>query len=175
MRHSRSIYSMNDAESAPTYSIADINWEARTYLGHGIEGVVYRVALGVAAKVGGTSRGSVDAQRLFHDLGLALPVLDFSGGMHISTDVACELCKQHGYARNLVASRHFECSCHNTYVPVLLTPEALPLTEEERRSKEVRNFRRRLRRRLSKHNVVWDSDNPNNVMRFQGRLVAIDF
>jgi hypothetical protein len=163
--------------------IEQIDWPNRQMLGYGKEGVVYRVAPGLAAKVGQVSKGGYDLQKLMCENNIALPVLGFVSSANIPTEVAYEICAVHGVRRELMSATvngatqpdpDGYCRCQKTWAGILLMPEAEPLTAEERRSNEVKNFRRRLQRWLKKNNKAWDYHNPNNVMRYRGRLVAID-
>ncbi len=159
---------------APVVAIEDIDWSERVYRGRGAFSVVYRVAPNIAAKLGGVGQYGVNAQRQFNSYGLALPVLA-SGHTYVPDYVAQELCNKHGYAKDLGVHAEATCSCHIKYVSILLTPEAQDLSVEERRSKEYRNFRRKLRYRCKKLGYLWDFDNPDNIMCYQDKLVAIDF
>jgi hypothetical protein len=161
-------------DSSLEFTISKIDWQSRVYLDRGAYSVVYRVAPNIVAKLRGVGPHGVDAQRRYNALGLALPVLA-SGYTTVPSDVAQELCPRHGCAKDLGANANARCSCDETYMSFLLTPEARRLSDEERRSVEYRRFRRRLHYRFNKDDYTWDFDNPGNIMSYEGKFVAIDF
>ncbi len=175
---------MEDTEPI-NFKISQIDWQNRQCLNMGKEGIVYRVAPGVVVKVDGVSRHGVELQKRMVELGLSVPVFDFNSGASLPIDLAHEVCKVHGARKDLLADdllRDMEeaelavtCNCNRRIASLLLMAEAQPLSPEEQESDEVIQFRERLRDVYETLGINWDFHNPDNVMRYKGALVVIDF
>jgi hypothetical protein len=164
-----------EAEFVGFPTVAEIDWEARQRLGMGGFAVVYRVAPGVAAKVGqmgAIDPNEVEAQRYFARRFLALPVWDYQAGCHLPLAVNREVCPRHGVRREILRPGQ-SCACGRP-LDVLLMPEADP-TWVDTSSAEYRAFvmffARDCQTQLGR---AWDA-RPANVAYYQGRLVALDF
>ena len=153
-------------------TVTEIDWEARQHLGMGGFAVVYRLAPGVAAKVGRIEPAEVEAQRYFARQFLALPVWDYQAGCRVPLAVSQEVCPRHGLRREILPSGQ-SCACGQP-LDVLVMPEADP-TWVDTSSAEYRAFvmffGRDCQTQLDR---IWDA-RPANVTYYQGRLVALDF
>jgi hypothetical protein len=155
--------------------IATVEWAECEWIGLGGYAVVYRVAPGVAAKVGRIEPEEVEAQRHFARQGLALPVWDYRASWQVPERIDREVCPVHGLRREILppAAGNF-CTCGSLEHAVLLMPEADddPI---DTRSTVYRafllGFLRDCELQLGR---IWDA-RPANVARYRGRLVALDF
>lgn len=153
--------------------IAAINWQRRTIIGGGGLASVYRVAPGVAAKVGEIKPEEVEAQRHFARQGMALPVLDYQAAVELPAKVSREACPVHGHRREFLPEG-YDCTCGQPRA-VLLMPTADDNALEDVSREELQAFMMGFSRDCEQQlGHCWDA-RPANVARYQGRLVALDF
>jgi hypothetical protein len=112
---------MNDTNTQ--CDIASIEWTDCEWIGLGGYAVVYRVAPGVAAKVGRIEPEEVEAQRHFARQGLALPVWDYRSSWPVPKRIDREVCPVHGLRREILPAG-YTCTCGSQEHAVLLMPEA---------------------------------------------------
>ena len=163
-----------EAEFVGFPTIPDIDWEARQLIGMGASAVVYRVAPGVAVKVGRIAPDEAEAQRYFARRLLALPVWDYRPEWPVPGGISRELCPIHGPRRDILPQGGRGCACDARRHDVLLMPEAdsapIDVNTQEYRAFAM-FFSRDCEQQLGR---CWDV-RPANVAFYQGQMIALDF
>jgi hypothetical protein len=148
--------------------MSDVNWGEATLINHGGYGVIYRVAPSVVAKVAPRiDAREIAAQLYFSAKQMALPIFSYSQGLFLTPRIHRQCCGPHG-VRELFDEG---CTC-NDPVDVVLMPEAERVCLY---SEEVAAFMDEVTEAcVNEINRAWDC-RLENVARYQGRLVALDF
>lgn len=157
----------------PPLTIAQINWRRRVYIdGRGFANV-YRVAKGIVAKVGAVREDEAQEQIKAANLGKAIPVLEYREQVEVPAIVAREACPKHGKRKNIVACGA-DCTCDEA-PDILLMPEAEALKGVDRAHGNLDQVVDQLSNFFDDNDVLWSDPKPDNLLRWNGEIVACDF